>query len=91
MSVYEKYVDRETDLLNTFNNSQGSWTDYANYYSGVKNTWDGLDYPLTAGGSTKYRLTPQEAADVFSQYGITTLEHLAIPLSGTVKGTSIEI
>ena len=87
MSVYEKYIDRETDLLNTFNKSQGSWTDYANYYSGVKHTWDGLDYPLTAGGKTKYKLTGQEAVDVANALGVP----LGSPVTYSYQGNGVTL
>lgn len=89
MSIYENYVDFYDDLRNYFDNNKGSWTDYANHY-GITDLWNQLDYPLTEGGATKYRLTPEEAAQVRADNNIDSDSiYLALPLSGTVTGTSI--
>ena len=90
MSIYEDYVDFYEDLRNHFDNNEGSYTDYANHY-GVTDVWNQLDYPLTEGGATKYRLTPEEAAQVRADANINADGiYFAKGLSGNpVTGTSI--
>jgi hypothetical protein len=90
MSIYEDYVDFYGDLRDYFDNNKGSYTDYANHY-GVTDVWNQLDYPLTEGGATKYRLTPEEAAQVRADNNINADGmYFALALSGNpVTGTSI--